>query len=74
MKNNFNLLMTVYKLFPSEHFYSYSVTNFNVLCLCRFNQEILLKAINQYRFKLSVSPSGSIWLSRNNNIMIIMTD
>jgi len=72
MKNNIRRLQTLLKIFDISHFSCIEATNYSVSCICKFNSEVLLKAL-KYKFKLTVSTSGYITLNRGN-YYITLTD
>ena len=72
MKNNFRRLQLMIQIFGSSSFYNCEATNYGVTCIGRFSPEVLLKAL-KYKFKMNVSPSGFIWLTRGN-YSITLTD
>jgi len=59
-------------IFGSSSFYSAEATRTSASCIGRFNSEVLLKAL-KYKFRMTVSPSGYIWLTRGN-YSITLTD
>jgi len=63
MKNNLKRLQMMIQIFGSSCFYNCEATTYNASCIGRFSPDVLLKAL-KYRFKLTVSPSGFIWLNR----------
>lgn len=72
MEKNIRMILSLCEIFGDD-FYSYSVTKYSVFGVCKFNQRMLLKAINQHDFVLKVSASGSLWLSKDN-VTISMVD
>jgi hypothetical protein len=72
MKNNFVRLQLLIQIFGSDSFYNCEVTRSAATCMGRFNPEVLLKAL-KYKFKMTASPNGYIWLTRGS-YSITLTD
>jgi hypothetical protein len=72
MKNNLRRLQMLIRIFGPDHFFNCEATNYSASCIGRYNHEMLLKAL-KYNFKLSITSSGYISLTRGN-YSITLTD
>ena len=72
MKNNLRRLQMLINIFGSAPFYNCEATNYSASCIGKFSPEVLLKAL-KYKFKLSVTSSGYLSLTRSN-YLITLTD
>jgi hypothetical protein len=63
MKNNFRRLQMLIKIFGADKFFCCEATGYSVICLAKFNPSLLSAAL-KYRFKLAVTTSGYIALTR----------
>jgi hypothetical protein len=72
MKYNLKRLQLLILIFGSASFYNCEATKSGAFCMGKYNPEVLLKALI-YKFKLAVSPSGNLWLTRGN-YSITLTD
>jgi len=70
MKNNFRRLQMMIIIFGTASFYNCEATNYTASCIGRFNPELLLKAL-KYKFKLSVTSSGYLSLTRGNYVITL---
>lgn len=72
MKNNFKRLQLLVSIFGSDSFYNCEVNKRTITCMGVYDPKLLLKAL-QYKFKLSASPNGYLWLTRGS-YSITLTD
>ena len=72
MKNNLKRLQKMVSIFGSDTFYNCEVTKNAVTCMGKYDSRLLLKAL-KYKFKLSASPNGYLWLTRGK-YSITLTD
>jgi len=70
MKQNFRRLQMMIQIFGSSCFYNCEATNYSASCIGRFNPKVLLKAL-EYKFKLSVTSSGFLSLTRGNYVITL---
>jgi hypothetical protein len=72
MKSNLKRLQLLILIFGSDSFYNCEATKSTVTCMGVYDSKLLLKVL-KYKFKLSISPNGYLWLTRGK-YSITLTD